>query len=228
MVDVGEQHGERLPPAPCPGDREVGLTLPGAHVQHTRLGIGARLRLELRVEQAALQQHHRRQRDRQHQGADRAGDRDQDAHARLGQVEHHSLAVPQHVDQPGVRVNEPRGDRHQAGVEHAEGNGAAHRHARLLRAHQPRVRPGIGQPDGGVVLRRHRGQQPEERGRACPGQAERGAAERPAVDRGAAHPQVDQQAKHGRRGKRVERRQQQRHRDPPCGQQVAPDPGGLP
>ena len=228
VIDIGEQYRERLPPAPRPGDREVGLTLPGAHVQHARLGISARLRLELRVEQAALEQYYRRQRDHQQQRADRAGDRDQDAHARLGEVEHHPLAVPQHVKQPGVRVDEPRGDRHEAGVEHAEGYGAADRHRRLLRAHQPRVRSRIGQPDCRLMLRRHRGQQPEQRGRGRAGQAERGAAERPTVNSGAPYPQVDQQAEHGRRGERVQRRQQQRHRDPPRGQQVAPDPGRLP
>jgi hypothetical protein len=228
VVDVGEEYRERLPPAPCPGDREVGLALPGACVQHACLGIGARLCLELRVEQAALQQYHWRQRDHQQQRTERAGDRDQDAHAGLGQVEQHPLAVPEHVDQPGVRVDEPGGDRHQAGVEHAEGDGAAHRHARLLRAHQPRVGAWIGQPDGGLAHRCHLGDQPEQRGGACACQAERGAAERPAVHRGAPHPQVNQQAKHGGRGERVQRREQQRHRDPPGGQQVAPDPGGLP
>jgi len=147
VVHVGEQHRERLAAAAGPDDREVGLSLPRARVQHARLRIGARLRLELRVEQAALEQHHRRQRDSEQQRAERAGDRHQDAHTGLSQVEEHPFAVPEHVDQPGVRIDEPRGDGHQARVEHAEGDGAANRHPRLLRAHQPRVRPRVGQPE---------------------------------------------------------------------------------
>jgi len=228
VVDVGEQHRERLSAAPCPDDREVGLTLPRARVQHARLRIGTRLGLQLRVEQAALEQDHRRQRDREQQRAERAGDRDQDAYTGLGQVEQHPFAVPEHVDQPGVWIDEPRGHRHEAGVEHAEGDGAANRHTRLLRAHQPGVGPRVGQPDGGLALRGNRSDQPEQRGSARTRQTERGAAERPAVPRGPSHPQVDQQAEYGGRGEREQRWQQQRHRDPPRGQQVPRDPGRLP
>ena len=180
VVHVGDQHGQRLAPAPGPVHREVGLALPGARVQYPGLRVGARLRLELRVQQAALEQDDRRQRDDQEQGAERAADRDQDANAGLGQVEQHPLAVPEHVGQPGVRVDEPGGDRDQDRVQHAERDGAGDRNRRLLRAHQPRVRARVGQPDRRLALGNDRGEQPEQDGGARAGQPEGRRAEQPA------------------------------------------------
>ncbi len=214
VIDVHEQQGQRSAGPHGPGDLRIGLPLPRGGVQQPGLGVGTGRRGQLLVHETALQQDDRRQGDQQEQEAERAGHGDQDADARLGEVEQQALPVPQHLGQRRLGVGQVRGDRDDARVEHREQDRAGDRGHNHGRPGEPVVRAVQVDPE-------RLGDGPVEHGRRGGArQPERGRAEHPAVHGDPAGAQVEHRADAERREQYVERRQQQRDRQPPGGQQV--------
>ncbi len=213
VVNIGEQHCDGFASAQRPGDLRVRLALPCCGIEQSGLRVRAGRGRQLSVHEAALEQHDWREGHEQQQWTERAGDGDQYPHADLGQVQHHALTVPELVGQSPIRLSQSGGYRDQTGVQHAERQCAGHADGHLMRSQEvPAIR---AQP---LVQHRRHGAR----------QAEGGRAEDSPVDRGTPDPQVQDDPEDGGCHHRIGGRQQQRHREPPRGQQVTGDSGRLP
>jgi hypothetical protein len=217
MVEVQQRDAQRAAGSHRPDDLPLRLALPGGRVEQTGLGVHAGLGQQLRVHhEPPGQQDGGHGQDGQHRvDGDHHGDEDAQVH--LGEVGEQSLAVQRDTGHPGGGVGELHRDDDQGIVQEPAGElgrGHGRRPGQGMRPGAERA-PGEGRGDGA-----------EHQRRGSVGQADRGAGEHAPVDRPAVHPPLreDQQRRRDHHGKH--RRQQDRHRQHPGGQEV-PDQAAL-
>ena len=200
-----------------PGDLDFRLPFPGGRVEQPGLGVDAGLGQQLGVhDEPPGQQHGRHGGDGQHR-VDGDHDGDQDAEVELGEVGLQRLPAQLELGQLDAGIGQL--DRaHDQEVVAAAADDLAQRH---------------GQHEGeGVHARADRGageghgKLPEQQRRHAVGQADGGAGEDPAVDHALVDPQLGEHLQRDRGQHGVDRRQQDRHRQHPHGEEV-PGHAGL-
>jgi hypothetical protein len=217
VVEVEQRDAQRAAGPHRPDDLPFRLALPGGRVEQAGLGVQAGLGQQLRVHhEPPGQQHGRHGQDGQHRvDGDHHGDEDAQVH--LGEVGEQRLAVQHDIGHPGGGIRQLHRDDDQGIVTEPAGElgrGYGRRPGQGVRPGAERA-PGEGRGDG-----------TEDDRRGSVGQADCGAGEHPPVDRPAVHPPLRQDQQRRRDHHGVHRRQQDRHRQDPGGQEV-PDQAAL-